>query len=740
MLKFVREKWKLGLVLCLAASIVMLFSPIGVSTSPQSVSTSILEIGQERFELTIGTKAHAAAIIDYVCDGANDDVQFQQALDALPATGGKITVLAGDYTFGAVVTRPINNITIEGVGRATNLTRDAINPIFSAGVQSNWVFRDLRFDAGGINLATATNYILENVSIGTGYFAYRTDDTTGVTEWPTGRSTTLTVAGVGATAISQAQADYVCNGTNDEVEIQAAVNALPAQGGKILMVGTFDLEATITAGSLVAFEGVGRVRLDVQTLDGIVFDISEAASTPWCNTKTLSNFYFFGAIANANTMCLRLTNIHTCEIENIASSECSYFALVRGAAFSNVFRDVHPVNGIVGIQIDTFGGFAPNNTRVESSSFHDFSTAAVWIADGYQCKVSGCYFEANTVCVDAGSGAGNPYGPLITGNNFALGTNDIGVDVNVHKVTIANNHFETNADGVYGIRVTGAYIVIIDGNSVDFEDAGVLKSTFIYFTSANARGTISNNNIRYALNFMATSGAFTEFLSVTGNYAYQVFQFSATSVYLTGTVTGNHIEDNMTGVFVGTAQNCIVSNNRVTNATNANALRSLGGCTFRNNQLIGCTKPIVNAADIFLEVFIPYPEPNGNIGDHPALVLTDAADTTGRMEFKVPTDWATFNGFEIIVVPGGTGNMRWSVDTDWGIPGTDAYNTNSDAIAAGEVAVTQNKLETIAIHAAWTGGAADNLIGITFVRVGTHVNDTVNANCYLLGVRMIYIN
>lgn len=50
------------------------------------------------------------------------------------------------------------------------------------------------------------------------------------------RSATLVVAASDSSAKSKAQADYVCDGTNDEAEIQAAITALPAIGGSILIL------------------------------------------------------------------------------------------------------------------------------------------------------------------------------------------------------------------------------------------------------------------------------------------------------------------------------------------------------------------------------------------------------------------------------------------------------------------------------------------------------------------------
>ena len=63
----------------------------------------------------------------------------------------------------------------------------------------------------------------------------------------TGRAATYVVAAVDATAIEKAQADYVCDGVSDQVQIQDALNALPAIGGSVyLSSGNYYINATIT--------------------------------------------------------------------------------------------------------------------------------------------------------------------------------------------------------------------------------------------------------------------------------------------------------------------------------------------------------------------------------------------------------------------------------------------------------------------------------------------------------------
>lgn len=56
----------------------------------------------------------------YKCDGAADDVQINAAIAALPAVGGKVTLLEGNYYIASTITMA-DNVTLEGAGKGTVL-------------------------------------------------------------------------------------------------------------------------------------------------------------------------------------------------------------------------------------------------------------------------------------------------------------------------------------------------------------------------------------------------------------------------------------------------------------------------------------------------------------------------------------------------------------------------------------------------------------------------------------------
>jgi hypothetical protein len=68
---------------------------------------------------------------------------------------------------------------------------------------------------------------------------------------------TKVVAASNSSATSAASADFVCDGTQDDVEIQAAIDSLPDGGLIILLDGTYTLSGSIELASLVSLRGAG---------------------------------------------------------------------------------------------------------------------------------------------------------------------------------------------------------------------------------------------------------------------------------------------------------------------------------------------------------------------------------------------------------------------------------------------------------------------------------------------------
>jgi len=120
-------------------------------------------------------------------------------------------------------------------------------------------------------------------------------------QWLTGdhreaRTATYIVASSDAPTHVKAEADYVCNGVNDEVEIQAAIDSLPAEphgGGHVhLSAGTFNIYDTIYLRRRLRLSGAGLgVTFLKLAADTDMFEHSAASSLTWC---VLEDMYLNG--------------------------------------------------------------------------------------------------------------------------------------------------------------------------------------------------------------------------------------------------------------------------------------------------------------------------------------------------------------------------------------------------------------------------------------------------------------
>lgn len=139
---------------------------------------------------------------------------------------------------------------------------------------------------------------------------------------------------------------------------------------------------------------------------------------------------------------------------------------------------------------------------------------------------------------------------------------------------------------------------------------------------------------------------------------------------------------------------------------------------------------------------MPVPNPSGNIGTHPAEQLTDGGAVLSRFEVYVPAEFVELVRAQIILVPLGAGDLVAEVATNFGkVCADEAYNVHPDAIAEAVLGsgLTANDIECIDISAAFTGLAAQDLVGVEFTRHGENGLDTIDANVWLLGLRLQYV-
>jgi len=77
-----------------------------------------------RFTVGTSTAGWTEADCDYLCDGTEDDVEINAAIQALPATGGEVVLLDGTYNLASAVTINKSKVTLSGNGQGTKVVGD----------------------------------------------------------------------------------------------------------------------------------------------------------------------------------------------------------------------------------------------------------------------------------------------------------------------------------------------------------------------------------------------------------------------------------------------------------------------------------------------------------------------------------------------------------------------------------------------------------------------------------------
>ena len=127
--------------------------------------------------------------------------------------------------------------------------------------------------------------------------------------------------------------------------------------------------------------------------------------------------------------------------------------------------------------------------------------------------------------------------------------------------------------------------------------------------------------------------------------------------------------------------------------------------------------------------------PDGNKGDFPTEILIDGVESSTRIAFYVPTVFSSVISAYLLIIPDATGNIRWSATTTFGkICSNENYDTHPGSVAETTTGVTIDKIECLDISGALTGLAANDIVGLEFIRCADDVLDTIGANVHFLGV------
>lgn len=327
-----------------------------------------------------------------------------------------------------------------------------------------------------------------------------------VDEWAEGPE--LIVASVGASDAYKASADYVCDGVADEVQINAALAAVPAAGGSVLINGAYTI-----AGAINFAKGKTRLR---GTGFGTIITVVNAGGSP-VNTSLLNNihaycamedFWFDGNAANNAGATSSYGILLSCTYSRV--SRVNVFN-VKGAGIATSAASLgNLIENCMVSACGTYGFIIDNAASVQNEVTNCLTVGNAvygYYVAGYGAQIKDCRSYGNgsigfyvagpsvepslTGCSSRGEGAYGFYSVGLNGAHLAgctaVSTNNAGFVAGPGAVNMTLAGCKARSCGGVGFSMEGS------GHVVDGCDAEFSGFHGIQVSSSDSR--ITNNTV-----------------------------------------------------------------------------------------------------------------------------------------------------------------------------------------------------------------------------------------------------
>ena len=266
------------------------------------------------------------------------------------------------------------------------------------------------------------------------------------------RTATFVVAASNSSTKSKGAADYVCDGTSDQTEINNAISALPSGGGMVLFLeGTYNISGSITLNKAnVTLEGMGRSTIIRRSTSSSITIMS----------ITASNVIIQNLKVDGNKSSYSISGYPTCVAINGSSPTvtnceiCGYgFGIAINIAESETLitnNHIHDLTGN-GIQGSNYGKIIISDNIIQKCDSRG-------ISDIKESSITGNYIS-NTL-----SGINVKNNNIITGNYCVDGAGEESVVLDGAQNLVIGNMCLSTGSG-YAITVkNSAKDCVVVGN------------------------------------------------------------------------------------------------------------------------------------------------------------------------------------------------------------------------------------------------------------------------------------
>jgi len=291
-----------------------------------------------------------------------------------------------------------------------------------------------------------------------------------ITDLPTGKRVARFVVGTSTSGWTASDCDYLCDGTADDVEINAAITALPAAGGEIVILdGTYNITATIdVTKDNVSIVGNGNATILKRMFNSSVAEgVITLTGRSGCKIANLQVDGNRGSYTNYNNYGISLSSSSDNTVTgNTCNNNSNYGIFLSSSSDNTVTGNTYNNNSNYGISLSSSSDNTVTGNTCNNNSY------GISLSSSSDNTVTGNTCSSNGNGIYLGSSSNN----TITGNTCIRGTGlatdytesqhtiRLGGTANSYNL-ISNNNCMGKAPVVDGGTGNSVY-----GNKYDFGD------------------------------------------------------------------------------------------------------------------------------------------------------------------------------------------------------------------------------------------------------------------------------
>lgn len=337
-----------------------------------------------------------------------------------------------------------------------------------------------------------------------------------------GKKVARFVIGTSTAGWTENDVDYLCDGVDDQEEINQAIQDLPADGGEIIILdGTYNIGARIDVNkNNVTIRGNGDATIlkrmwNSSFAEGVI-TLNIASNCKIENLQidgnksvytSLSNYGIFLYFSNHNTVTDNVCNNNRRGISLISSGD----NIITGNTCDN--------NGF-GIYLD----ISSNNTITGNTCNNNDSTSGIYLIDSNDNTITGNTCNNNDTGITLASSNNN----TVTGNTFNSNYNGIYLYSSNNSI-ITGNTCNNNSDGIF--LTESCDNNTITGNTCNNNNYGIA----LYASNNNTiTGNTCNNNSEGITLFSSNNNTIAGNTCIRGTGQSSDYTSSQYTIHLSG--------------------------------------------------------------------------------------------------------------------------------------------------------------------------------------------------------------